>query len=100
GTALLSWLFVLPVQARGHVDNPYIGIVVFMLIPMILVAGLVMVPIGVLLARKRARQRLTEQIVDRQGAMRRLLVLGGAVTFLNVVVGTQGTYRAVEHMET
>jgi len=100
GTALMSWLFVLPLQVRGHVDNPYIGIVVFMLIPMILVAGLIMVPIGVLLARKRARQRLTDQIVDRQGAMRRLLVLGGAVTFLNVIVGTQGTYRAVEHMET
>ena len=100
GTALISWLFVLPLQARGHVDNPYIGIVVFMLIPMILVAGLVMVPVGVLLARKRARQRLADQIVDRQVAIRRLLVLGGAVTFLNVVVGTQGTYRAVEHMET
>ena len=99
GTALISWLFVLPLQARGHVDNPYIGIVVFMVIPMILVAGLGMVPVGVLLARRRARQRLTEQIVDRQVAIRRLVVLGGAVTFINVVVGTQGTYRAVEHME-
>ena len=99
GTALISWLFVLPLQARGHVDNPYIGIVVFIVIPMILVAGLGMVPLGVLLARRRARQRLTDRIVDRQVAIRRLLVLGGTVTLINVVVGTQGTYRAVEHME-
>jgi len=99
GTALISWLFVLPLQARGHVDNPYIGIVVFMVIPMILVAGLVMVPAGVFLARRRARQQLAERIVDRPVAIRRLLVLGGVVTFINVVVGTQGTYRAVEHME-
>src|SRR4029079_7202952 len=76
GTALLSWLFVLPLQARGHVDNPYIGIVVFMLIPMILIAGLLLVPVGVLLARRRARQRLTEHIVDRQAAIRRLVLLG------------------------
>jgi NapC/NirT cytochrome c family protein len=72
---------------------------VFMLIPMVLVAGLGMVPVGVLLARRRARQRLADQIVDRQVAIRRLVVLGGAVTLLNVIVGTQGTYRAVEHME-
>ncbi len=25
-TALISWMFVLPVQIRGHVDNPYIGV--------------------------------------------------------------------------
>ena len=99
GTALISWLFVLPLQVRGHADNPYIGIVVFMIVPMVLIVGLGMVPVGVLLARRRARQRLTEQIVDRQVAMRRLVVLGSIVTLINFVVGTQGTYRAVEHME-
>ena len=99
GTALISWLFVLPLQLRGHIDNPYIGIVVFIIVPVILLAGLGMVPVGVLLARRRAKQRLTEKIVNRQVAIRRLVVLGGAVTLINVVVGTQGTYRAVEHME-
>src|SRR6476660_7192222 len=79
GTALISWLFVLPLHVRGHVDNPYVGILVFMVIPMILVAGLGMVPVGGLLARRRARQRLTEQIVDRKVAIRRLVALGGFV---------------------
>ena len=46
GTALISWLFVLPLQVRGHVDNPYIGMVVFLVIPIVLVAGLGMVPVG------------------------------------------------------
>jgi hypothetical protein len=32
-TAGFSWLFVLPIQVRGHTDNPYIGIVVFIVIP-------------------------------------------------------------------
>jgi hypothetical protein len=99
GTALISWLFVLPLQLRGHTDNPYIGIVVFIIVPVVLVLGLGMVPIGVLLARRRARQRLTERIVDRRVAIRRLVVLGSIVTVVNFVVGTQGTYRAVENME-
>jgi hypothetical protein len=99
GSALISWLFVLPLHVRGHVDNPYIGILVFIAIPIVLFAGLAMVPLGVFLARRRARQRLAEEIVDRKAAMRRMVGFLGAVTFINVVVGTQGTYRAVEHME-
>ena len=34
-TAAISWLFVLPLQIRGHVDNPYIGIIVFLILPII-----------------------------------------------------------------
>src|SRR5262245_22033542 len=32
-TAIISWLFVLPLQIRGHVDNPYVGIVIFLILP-------------------------------------------------------------------
>jgi NapC/NirT cytochrome c family, N-terminal region len=99
GSALISWLFVLPLHVRGHVDNPYIGVVVFVLIPVVLFTGLGMVPLGIFLARKRARQRLEVEIVDRKAAIRRMAWFFGAVTLINVVVGTQGTYRAVEHME-
>ena len=34
-TAGLSWLFVLPLQIRGHVANPYIGVIVFLILPII-----------------------------------------------------------------
>jgi hypothetical protein len=34
-TALLCWLFMLPVQMRGHVDNPYIGILAFVVLPLV-----------------------------------------------------------------
>src|SRR6476646_6501856 len=42
-TAGFSWLFALPIQLRGHTNNPYIGIVVFILIPIVLVAGLALI---------------------------------------------------------
>jgi len=34
-TAGFSWLFVLPIQLRGNTSTPYIGIVIFIFIPVI-----------------------------------------------------------------
>jgi NapC/NirT cytochrome c family, N-terminal region len=99
GTGLITWLFVLPLQVRGHAENPYIGIVVFIVVPIVFFAGLALVPAGILLARRRVRKRLAVAVLDRKAALRRLAVFLGATTLVNVLVGTQLTYRAVEHME-
>ena len=99
GTALITWLFVLPLQVRGHADNPYIGIVIFVLVPLVFFAGLALVPLGIWLARRRVRKRLALAVTDRGAALRRLAYFLGATTVVNVFVGTQLTYRAVEHME-
>lgn len=100
GTALISWLFVLPLQIRGHASNPYIGIIVFLILPVIFFLGLALVPIGVYLSKRQIREKFTEPTFDRKGALRRLAWFFGLVTLLNVLIGTQLTYRAVEHMET
>lgn len=99
-TALLSWLFVLPLEMRGHVSNPYIGIIIFLILPAIFFLGLVLVPIGIYLRKREIREKLTEPTFDRKSALRRLAWFFGIVTLLNVLIGTQLTYRAVEHMET
>src|SRR6516225_4206155 len=99
-TALISWLFVLPLQIRGHVANPYVGIVVFLVLPAIFFTGLILVPIGIYLSKRQIREGLAEVVVDRRKALQRLAWFFGITTFLNVLIGTQITYRAVEHMET
>src|SRR5215467_806248 len=99
-TAIISWLFVLPLQVRGHVDNPYVGIIVFLILPLVFFAGLVLVPIGIFLGKRQIRQGLAEPSFDRKTALRRIAWFVGVVTVLNIIVGTQVTYRAVEHMET
>ena len=99
-TAGISWLFVLPAQLRGNVSNPYIGIIVFLLLPIVFVSGLVLIPVGVFLGRRRVRKGLTEAIVDPKVALRRFLIFLGATTAANVIIGTQVTYRAVAYMET
>ena len=98
-TAGFSWLFVLPIQLRGHTSNPYIGIVVFILIPVIFVFGLVLIALGIYLARKRIQQGLTAAS-DRRTYLRHLAIFFAVTTAMNIVIGTQGTYRAVQHMET
>ena len=99
-TALITWLFVLPLHARGNVSNPYIGIVIFIAVPLMLFGGLAAVVLGVYLARRQVRQRMATAIVDRRLALRRLAMFLGLTVLINVIVGTQLTYRAVEQMET
>ncbi len=52
-----SWLFVLPANIRGHVENPYIGLLMFIAIPMVFFSGLALIPIGIALARRRVAQQ-------------------------------------------
>jgi nitrate/TMAO reductase-like tetraheme cytochrome c subunit len=91
-TATFSWLFVLPVHLRGNTSNPYIGLLIFIFIPVIFFAGLALMPVGFYLGKRR--------LVNRRDSLRRLAIFFGVTTFLNIIIGTQVTYRAVEHMET
>ena len=99
-TAVISWLFVLPLQIRGHASNPYVGIIVFLILPAIFFLGLALVPIGIYLRKRQIRETMSDPAFDRKAAVRRLVWFFGIVTLLNVLIGTQLTYRAVEHMET
>jgi nitrate/TMAO reductase-like tetraheme cytochrome c subunit len=98
-TAGFSWLFVLPMQVRGHASNPYIGLVVFIAIPVIFCFGLALIPAGIWLGRRRVREGLAA-VLDRRTSLRSLAVFLGVTTVANLIIGTQGTYRAVAHMET
>jgi NapC/NirT cytochrome c family, N-terminal region len=99
-TAGISWLFVLPQQLRGHVSNPYIGIVIFLVLPVLFFAGLILIPIGVYLSKRRIREGLADTSFDRRAALRRIAWFFAVITLVNIIIGTQVTYRAVNHMDT
>jgi hypothetical protein len=94
-----SWLFLLPVHMRGHVDNPYIGLLVFIAVPVFFFAGLALIPIGVALTRRRWAASL-DTVPDRKQAWRRAGAFFALMTMANILIGSQVSYRAVEHMET
>jgi nitrate/TMAO reductase-like tetraheme cytochrome c subunit len=99
-TAGISWLFVLPLHMRGHVDNPYVGIIVFLILPVIFFTGLALIPLGIYLSKRNIQKGLGEPDFDRKAALQRLAWFFGVTTGLNILIGTQVTYRAVKHMET
>src|SRR6516164_111792 len=81
-TAVISWLFVLPLRIRGHVDNPYVAIVIFLILPALFFTGLVLIPIGIDARKRRIRKGLLRPHDCCERAYRKF------------------TYRAVKHMET
>ncbi len=105
GAALVTlagfcWLFVLPLNIGGRgVDNPYLGLLVFIAIPMVFFAGLILIPIGIALAKRQVAEDLTE-IENRRSAWRRVGIFFGVMTVANVVIASQLSYRAVQHMDT
>lgn len=77
-TALISLLFVLPQQIRGHVDNPYVGVVVFLILPAIFFTELLLIPVGVYLSKRPIRGGLAAETLDRKTALRRIAWFFGA----------------------
>jgi hypothetical protein len=99
-TAGISWLFVLPQQLRGHVENPYVGIIVFLILPIVFFAGLALMAVGIYISKRHIRAGLPDAGFDRKVALQRLAWFFGLTTLANVLIGTQLTYRAVSYMET
>ena len=103
GTALatlagFSWLFLLPMHVSGHANDPYIGLLAFVALPLLFFTGLILIPIGAVLGRRRVEQRLAVA-VDRSAVRRRALIFFVVMTAANLVIASQLSYRAVTHME-
>jgi hypothetical protein len=93
-----TWVLTLPSQIRGHATNPYIGILLFLILPAVFAFGLILMPIGMWLSRRAVRQGL-RQAVTRKTSIRRLAVFLVIATLFNFVIMSQLSYRAVEYME-
>ena len=87
----------------GVHTNPYIDIVFFVMMPMLFVAGLILIPIGMWRERRRiaaGRPAARWPVLDLNDASRRRLVLIVVMlTLANVVILALGTYRGVELMD-
>lgn len=101
-TAGLLWLILLPTMLRGAASDPYLGILLFMVLPGIFFAGLALIPLGIWNYRRTHGARMPEVFppVDLANPQfHRLLKFLAATTVLNLVIGSQLVYRAVHYME-
>ncbi len=104
-TATVFWLFVLPFSLRGEATHPYIGILVFILLPVAFFTGLVLIPLGILHRRRLDRasgpiQTTFPPINWQNHDFRRLATFIGMTTVVNLVIASQLSYSAVSYMDT
>jgi hypothetical protein len=98
------WLFLLPTLLRGSAENPYLGILAFMVLPGVFFAGLIVVPVGILIRRaalKRQGQPMRDfpPLTLDSPELRRLLAFMAATTVANIIIATQWGYSAVNYMD-
>lgn len=100
-TLLVFWVYLI-VQARPV--HPYTGIVFFLILPGVFALGLVLIPVGVWLKRRklRARGELPREYpkVDlRSQFLRRAFALVAVLTFANFAIMGTASYKSVEYMD-
>jgi len=100
-TLISFWIYEVLLPGPPH---PYIGILLFLILPAIFVVGLILMPIGIWLRRRRLKPsgKLLETIpqVNLSDPMvRRALFLIGGATFLNLMIFGTASYRGVSYMD-
>ena len=111
GTALAIASLVLIVclffiQHMGYEGGPYLGILTFLILPMIFVVGLLLIPLGSFLYRRSLRKMpggestplLPVFDLNKPKTRNWILILTGA-TMINIVIVAGATYKGVEIME-
>jgi hypothetical protein len=108
GAALVTFsaalfIFVFLLDLFGLHTNPYLGIVFFLVLPAFFVLGLLLIPAGVLLDRRRKARGLGPRRLPRLDLNdphhRRGVLAVGVLTLVNVLIVSLAAYRGVEFMD-
>jgi len=87
----------------GMHSNPYIGIVFFLILPGIFIFGLILIPLGAWIERRRRAAGKTASEWPRidlnNPDHRRVAVAIFALTMVNIVIVSLAAYRGVEYMD-
>jgi hypothetical protein len=112
GTALAASMLTLIValfivQAMGFEGGPYLGIITFLVLPMLFVLGLLLIPVGIIRQRRRAAKMAKEghapplfPVIDLNNeTTRKSVIVFMVLTMVNIVVVAGATYKGVEVMD-
>jgi hypothetical protein len=100
-TLIAFWVYDFLLPGPPH---PYIGILIFLILPGIFVLGLLLIPIGILLRRRALLRRgelrdVYPEIDLRQPIVRQGFLGLGIATFANVLIFATASYRGVAYMD-
>lgn len=101
--AAMVFLALFALEITGYLANPYVGLLVFVTVPAVFLAGLALVPLGAWrTARRRARGLAAPEwpVIDLRDPHQRTVVAGVfALTIVNVLIVSMGAYGGVHYME-
>jgi nitrate/TMAO reductase-like tetraheme cytochrome c subunit len=104
-TSLFFTMLVFYVATSVGVSlNPYVGIVAFLVLPGIFLLGLVLIPVGMILKRRRESRagQLPQRYPDldfNRPELRRVFSFVVLATGINGIVLVNASYRGVEYMD-
>src|SRR5215216_6281490 len=103
--AVVSILLLFLIELSQTADNPYLGIVTYVILPAFLVFGILVILTGMGLERRRRRRNPSSEIppypkVDLNDArQRRLAIVILTLSFVFICASAFGSYRAYEYTE-
>jgi nitrate/TMAO reductase-like tetraheme cytochrome c subunit len=103
--AVVSILLLFLIELTQTSNNPYLGIITYVVLPTFLVFGLLVILIGMLLERRRRRRSPDSAIppypkIDlNEPRQRRIAVVLLTLSFIFVCASAFGSYRAYEYTE-
>jgi hypothetical protein len=95
------------IQQMGFDGGPYLGILTFLILPMLAIVGLIMIPVGNLMWRRKVRKTPGGEDVPALPVFdlnsphtRKWTLIFVAITMVNVVILSGATYKGIHYMET
>jgi len=104
-SSLTAIILLFLVEITDSSENPYLGILTYIILPGVLIVGLVVIAVGMMLERRRRRLKPESGIAtypkidlndDRQ---RHIALILTVIAFIFVTMSAYGSYRAYEYSE-
>ena len=103
--SLASIILLFLIELTQATDNPYLGIVTYIILPAFLILGLVIIVAGMLIERRKRRRRPDSAIaayprIDLNDPRQRRIAFSlVGVSFIFIFMSAFGSYRAYEYSE-
>lgn len=103
--SLASVLLLFFIEITATVENPYVGILTYIIFPSILIFGLAVITLGLILERRRRRRVAPDAVMAypkldlNDPHARRAFLTFLVITFFFISASAFGSYRAFEYTE-
>jgi hypothetical protein len=104
-TSLVCILLLFVIDLTRETENPYFGIVTYIILPGFLILGLAITIVGAILERRRRRRSPSSELTPypkidlNEPRQRRIVMIGLVSTFLFVSMSAFGSYKAYHYTE-